>query len=203
MGKIGRQTAESASARGGTYMLIPLGSPSNTKRARQPDTGVGTRMSPEIWRCQSPGLSLSLGLVATLICGAPSQAQSSSPAPHPDSVAKAEADPSGNLCLGFRFAPWNPALDWGAAGHEPLDSTRVPTAPTGRRWALPAGGENAAADSTLLLVPPWWPAGIVVTVPARGMAMGDTVTGLATALVADGRLKAPTARVWAWRVNCR
>jgi hypothetical protein len=101
------------------------------------------------------------------------------------------------------FAPWTPPLDWSAAGHGALDSARVPQAPTGRRWALSADGAGAEADSTLLLVPPWWPAGIVVTVPARGMAMGDTIVGRATALVADGRLTAPTARVRAWRVPCR
>ncbi len=57
-------------------------------------------------------------------------------------------------------------------------------------------------EHTIVLLPSWWPAGVSVTLPNRAPAMGDTVTGSAFAYVADGRRKAPTAKVLAWRVPC-
>jgi len=43
---------------------------------------------------------------------------------------------------------------------------------------------------------------VSVTLPNRSPAIGDTVVGSAFAFIADGRKKAPTAKVWAWRVPC-
>ena len=57
-------------------------------------------------------------------------------------------------------------------------------------------------EHTIMLLPSWWPAGVSVTLPNRSPAIGDTVVGSAFAFIADGRKKAPTAKVWAWRVPC-
>ena len=162
---------------------------------------VRKQMNAIFYQLSGIGVRLALSLGATLSYPAVAHGQAQrEPLNAVPPAARANAA-SDNVCLGFMFAPWTPALDWRAAGHGPIDSARVPEAPTGRRWAMPAG--SSGTDSTLLLVPPWWPAGVVVTVPARGLAMGDTVAGRAMALVADGRLTAPTAKVRAWRVPCR
>lgn len=104
------------------------------------------------------------------------------------------------VCLGFAFGSWTPALDWHAAKHVgTMDSSWVGHAPGGRGWAA---GDDASTDSTLMLYPGWWPVGVAVALPTRSPARGDTVNGIATALVADGRVRNPTARVRAWRVPC-
>lgn len=103
------------------------------------------------------------------------------------------------VCLGFAFGKWSPPLDWHAARHPGTpDSSWVGHAPGGRGWA----SDPTATDSTLMLYPGWWPVGVSVALPTRAPARGDTVTGTAIALVADGRVKNPTARVRAWRVPC-
>jgi hypothetical protein len=53
-----------------------------------------------------------------------------------------------------------------------------------------------------MLFPAWWPVGVEVALGTRSPALGDTVSGRATALVADGRREAPTSRVRAWQVPC-
>jgi len=105
------------------------------------------------------------------------------------------------VCLGFRFGRWKPPLDWHAAG-QPLtpDSIHGAQAPNGRGWATQRGG---SADSTLMLFPAWWPAGVEVSLATRTPAAGDTVVGRATALVANGNMTPPTTEVHAWRVPCR
>jgi hypothetical protein len=104
-------------------------------------------------------------------------------------------------CFGFAFGSWTPTLDWQRAGHgSPLDSARVPRAPGGRGWA--ALDVESQSDSTLLLFPPWWPAGVVIDVGAKPISATDTVPGQATALVADGRLRPPRSTVRVWRVSC-
>lgn len=104
------------------------------------------------------------------------------------------------VCLGFAFGSWTPALDWHAARHQgTMDSSWVGHAPGGRGWAA---GDDATADSTLMLYPGWWPVGVAVALPTRSPVRGDTVSGIATALVADGRVRNPTAKVRAWRVPC-
>ena len=105
------------------------------------------------------------------------------------------------LCFGFAFGAWTPTLDWQRAGHgPPLDTARGPRAPGGRGWA--AIDVDQQSDSTLMLFPPWWPAGVVIALDAKPIAPTDTVSGRATALVADGRLRAPTSAVRLWRVAC-
>lgn len=112
--------------------------------------------------------------------------------------ADADVDTSA-VCLGFAFGKWSPPLDWHAARHPgALDSSWVGHAPGGRGWA----SDPTTTDSTLMLYPGWWPVGVSVALPTRTPARGDTVTGKAIALVADGRVSNPTAPVRAWRVPC-
>jgi hypothetical protein len=104
------------------------------------------------------------------------------------------------VCLGFTFGQWTPALDWKAAGHQTtIDPATHQHAADGRDWATTQAVQD---EHTIMLLPSWWPAGVSVTLPNRSPAMGDTVVGSAFAFVADGRKKAPTAKVWAWRVPC-
>lgn len=140
-----------------------------------------------------------LALVPLTASVANAQAPGSREPPEADSSAESPASPS--VCLGFMFSSWSPALDWGAAGHAgTAGNARVQEAPEGRGWATPLG--TTSSDSTMILTPPWWPAGVVVALPAGPLAHGDTVVGRATALIADGRLASPSARVRAWRVPC-
>lgn len=112
------------------------------------------------------------------------------------SVARGDTRP--NECFTFAFGAWDPPLDWSAAGHG-TDVTPPPATPgTGRGDASHPG---TAGDSTLMLYPPWWPAGVLVRFTMRSGA-GDTLRGTATALVADGRLRAPRARILARRIPC-
>jgi hypothetical protein len=102
-------------------------------------------------------------------------------------------------CYGFAFGAWSPVLDWKAAGHAGAMGEHVaPLAPQNRDWAMNDHGR----DTLLMLFPAWWPAGVSVAFDHPPRAVGDTVVGRAIALVADGRLKAPTARARAWVVPC-
>lgn len=117
-------------------------------------------------------------------------------------LSRAQASSGDDVCLGFSFGAWNPPLDWRGAGHgDPPTEKSLQRAPDGRDWAvdLPAAGR----DSTLLLFPSWWPAGVSVVVPQRALAVGDTVRAEAIALVADGRKTAPRSQVLVRRVTCR
>jgi hypothetical protein len=135
--------------------------------------------------------SAAAGLALTLAAARPALAQSAPSAERSDT----------EVCLGFSFGPWTPALDWQLAGHgAAFDTTRVPRAPGGRGWAAP--GAQSASDTTLMLFPTWWPVGVIVELTTRSRAPGDTVPGRATALIADGRQQAPTSRVKAWQVPC-
>jgi hypothetical protein len=123
----------------------------------------------------------------------------------PPRALRAQSAPSHDdepVCLGFSFGPWTPALNWRGAGHGEMPDAKVlQHAPSGRDWASDAGGGQP--DSLLILYPAWWPAGVRVDLPTRTPASGDTVVGKATAFVANGAVKAPEARVRAWRVACR
>jgi hypothetical protein len=103
-------------------------------------------------------------------------------------------------CFGFSFGTWQPALDLKRAGHgAPLPPGVIPKAPGGRDWASDA----MPNDTTLMLYPEWWPAGIQVTFPRRPAAAGDTVAARALAFVADGGAVSPRASARLWRVPCR
>lgn len=117
-----------------------------------------------------------------------------------DSASHHAPSDTSAVCLGFSFGRWTPPLDWHAAKHVgAMDSSAVGHAPGGRGWAA---GDGEMPDSTLMLYPGWWPVGVTVALPTRSPAAGDTVSGIATALVADGRVRNPTAKVRAWRVPC-
>lgn len=106
-----------------------------------------------------------------------------------------------NYCLGFAFGSWSPALDLKAAGHNPVvDTSHFARAAGGRDWA--ASGAAAAGDSTIMLFPIWWPAGVVIDLEHVPMSTADTVRGKATALVADGRKASPSSSIRAWRKRC-
>jgi hypothetical protein len=110
--------------------------------------------------------------------------------------------PDASVCLGFAFGAWTPKLDWRAVGHTGAPgSVAQEQAPGGRDWAAPPGATES--DTTILLFPRWWPAGVIVALPTRTPAAGDTVTGRAIALVPRGDTAAPESRVRAWRVACR
>jgi hypothetical protein len=107
-----------------------------------------------------------------------------------------------SVCLAFSFGTWTPALNWKGAGHGEMPDAKVlQHAPSGRDWASDAGAGEP--DSLLILYPTWWPAGVRVDLPRRTPAPGDTVVGRAVAFVANGAVKAPEAKVRAWRVACR
>jgi hypothetical protein len=116
-------------------------------------------------------------------------------------IAQTTTGSEPSQCYGFAFGAWTPALDWQLAGHgAPVDSARVPRAPNGRGWA--AIDVEPQSDSTLLLFPPWWPAGISVKFATKPASPNDTIAGRAVALVADGRKRPPTTAVKLWRVPC-
>ena len=105
-------------------------------------------------------------------------------------------------CYGFAFGKWTPPLDWERSGHGAvLDSARVPRAPNGRGWA--ASDIEVTSDTSLLLFPPWWPAGILVAFKTKPMHLTDTVSGAATAFVADARKSPSTSAIRAWFIPCQ
>ena len=104
-------------------------------------------------------------------------------------------------CFGFSFGAWTPPLDWHASGHERTpDSISMPLASGGRGWATEL--THPDQDGTMLLFPPWWPVGVKVALPARALAPGDTVEGMATALVGNGFVTPSRSTVRAWLVPC-
>jgi len=110
--------------------------------------------------------------------------------------------PESGECYGFAFGKWTPPLDWERSGHGAvLDSARVPRAPNGRGWA--ASDIEMPSDTSLLLFPPWWPAGILVAFKTKPTHPTDTVTGAATAFVADARKSPSTSAIRAWLVPCQ
>jgi hypothetical protein len=119
-------------------------------------------------------------------------------------AARAQATVSAGeaaTCFGFSFGAWTPPLDWHASGHERTpDSISTPLASGGRGWA--AELTHPDQDGTMLLFPSWWPVGVKVALPARALAPGDTVEGLATALVGNGYVTPSRAPVRAWLLPC-
>ena len=103
-----------------------------------------------------------------------------------------------DTCYRFAFGSWTPTLDLKSAGHDTA-ARPLPGAAPGRDWASAGDGKGPA---TLMLYPGWWPAGVMVQLPGGPPAVGDTARGTATALVADARLRSPTATARAWGVVC-
>jgi hypothetical protein len=111
----------------------------------------------------------------------------------------------GPACLRFKFGAWAPALDWKRSGHPSApDSVQVPRSASGQAWAvgMTQSPTVAAGDTSFVLYPGFWPAGVTISFDPRAFASRDTVTGTARALVADGRQPSSTARAIVWRVSC-
>ena len=151
-------------------------------------------------------LALLLGATAIGAAVAQPPARRTGTAPPPPAAAETVptvAPPAGQAddeCLGFTFGGWTPPLDARAAGHAPFPSAAsLPHAPGGRDWAAT---DSIARDTLLLLFPSWWPAGVSIRFAHAPHTRADTVRGTATALVADGRLRAPTTQVLGWLVPC-
>lgn len=122
-------------------------------------------------------------------------------------VAHAQASPSRapDECFGFSFGRWDPPLSSASSTYSPgYDPTSSAPAGAPRAWALrsPTGSRNQTqpADSVLLLFPVWWPAGVAIQWTEQ---RGDTLVGIARALIADGRVKNPETGVKAKHVLCR
>ena len=122
-------------------------------------------------------------------------------------VAQAQASLSRapDECFGFSFGRWDPPLSSASSTYSPGYDPKS-SAPAGapRAWAMrsPTGSPNQTqpADSVLLLFPVWWPAGLAIQWTEQ---RGDTLIGVARALVADGRAKNPETAVRAKHVACR
>lgn len=113
-------------------------------------------------------------------------------------IAAAQAVVDDAVCYGFSFGRWTPALDQAAAGHDPRGPA-APRTPEGRGWAM----NDSSSGAALILFPTWWPAGVRVTLPSGPPARGKSAAGTASALVADGRLRSPTAPIVVRGVPCR
>lgn len=112
-------------------------------------------------------------------------------------IAAAQAAPEDAVCYGFSFGRWTPALDQAAAGHD-AGGPAAPRTPEGRGWAT----SDSSSGAALILFPTWWPAGVRVTLPSGPPPLGKSASGTASALVADGRRRAPTAPILVRGVAC-
>ena len=103
-------------------------------------------------------------------------------------------------CFGFSFGAWDPPLKSVASTYNPGGDPTSETAPGAPRgWAARTPNGRASGDSTLILFPAWWPSGVTIEWTST---RGDTLLGIAHALVADGRLRVPTSSVRGRRVPC-
>lgn len=136
------------------------------------------------------------GVVATIVVGLltaiPARAQSAR-----DSL------PPGN-CWRFSFGGWTPPLDWSRAGHSGDSATmearmrRLRDSIFVRDTAAVNSNamqwEHTSEGWRLLLFPPWWPVGVLVTFDSVVAPNGD-MTGEAVALVAHASREPSRARV--------
>lgn len=111
--------------------------------------------------------------------------------------------PAPDECFGFTFGKWNPSLKSASStyspGYDPTSSAPAGAPPSWATRAPTTSSSSAPADSVLLLFPPWWPAGVAIQWTAQ---RGDTLIGVARALVADARVKNPEASVRALHISC-
>jgi hypothetical protein len=165
-------------------------------------SGGGGRRAPARSRAGVGIASIALMVMVSIALSLPGAARAqekrASPPPPPSS-SPSVGDPRADECFGFSFGQWNPPLDWKAAGQ-----TVAPVLPPEARGTArgDATRDGLQSDSTLMLYPAWWPAGVLVRF-TKHSAAGDTLSGTATALVADVARPAPTAQVRMLRVPCR
>lgn len=142
-----------------------------------------------------------VAVLSLVVAAVPARAQ------RPDSL-RAE-----HPCLRFAFGTWSPPLEWNMAGHlgdatetgsfirHARDSVYLQKKESesahrdGMVWDEESGGRR------LLLFPIWWPAGVSVEFNASSLAR-DTLSGTATAFVANGAKERPVTTVRALRVAC-
>ena len=156
-------------------------------RSRPAPRSVATVAATAPSRGAVPWIALLASLALAIVpVRAPAQAR-------PDSTAR-----NADTCYRFAFGNWTPALDLKSAGHD-SSARPLPGAAPGRDWAAAGDGKGPA---TLMLYPGWWPAGVMIQLPGGPPAVGDTARGTATALVADARLRSPSATARAWGVAC-
>ncbi|MFN8570510.1 MAG: hypothetical protein U0132_00560 [Gemmatimonadaceae bacterium] len=114
-------------------------------------------------------------------------------------------------CLRFAFGPWQPPLDWAEAGHAGSAQGSGEAArrlrdsiflqQPGRDHGDGMAWDERSNGTRLYLFPEWWPAGVVIQFDSTSLA-GDTLRGVAQAMVADGDARRSTTRVRALRVAC-
>lgn len=103
-------------------------------------------------------------------------------------------------CFGFSFGAWDPPLKTVANHWNPgNDPTAASSQGAPRAWAAREPSGRESRDSTLILFPTWWPSGVSVEWTST---RGDTLIGVAHALVADGRLQVPSTSVKGLRIRC-
>jgi hypothetical protein len=115
-------------------------------------------------------------------------------------VVAQQATRAPDECFGFTFGAWDPPLRTVASSANPGGDPAAGDssgAPRGSAARIATG--RLEGDSTLMLFPAWWPTG--VTIEWR-TARGDTLIGVAHALVADGRTRIPVSAVRGLRVPC-
>ena len=114
---------------------------------------------------------LAAALTAAIAIGVAGTSLGAQSSDAPTAPAQSAA-PARDECLGFAFGTWTPPLDARAAGHR--SGTRAdttPQAPNGREWAMRLETQR---DTTLMLFPPWWPAGVAIRLPRSVDTTADT-----------------------------
>ena len=134
------------------------------------------------------------------------------------SGGRAQGRTDASPCVRIAFGAWSPPLDWNGAGHHD-SAARLGALSRRLRDSVFAGRVSASGRDEmqwyeegdirrLLLMPGWWPAGVLITFDTRprdsiGRSAGiDTLAGEAVALVADGSRATPRAAARVIRAPC-
>lgn len=125
--------------------------------------------------------------------------------------AQSDSLPPPGACWRFAFGEWTPPLDWSQAGHAG-DASAMATQMRSVRDSIFVRDTAAVNSNTmlwerttrgfqLLLFPPWWPVGVLVTFDSTALTARE-MTGEAVAMAADGSRDPSRARVRAQN-TCR
>ncbi|HSA55142.1 MAG TPA: hypothetical protein VLE53_05525 [Gemmatimonadaceae bacterium] len=125
--------------------------------------------------------------------------------------ARVDAVPPPGACWRLAFSEWKPPLDWARAGHGRDSSVTAErmrrlrdsifVSDTGAVNSNAMHWERTAKGLQLLLFPPWWPVGVLVTFDSTTADVRE-MTGDAVAMVADASHGPSKARVTA-RNSCQ